>query len=106
MGLRLEHPTLLTHQQSIDSQGVHPGVIQLPPTGTPIVLLNDCQTTGGYPIIATVIQADLRHFSQLAPTKSCRFELVDFDVANAALQKQQQEIARFKIAKQQLENKK
>ena len=106
MGARLEHPTLLPHQKSIDSQGVHPGVIQLPPTGTPIVLLNDCQTTGGYPIIASVIQADLRHFSQLAPTKTCRFELVDFDVANTALKKQEQEITRFKIAKQQLENKK
>lgn len=106
MGVRLERSSLLTHQKSIDSQGVHPGVIQLPPTGTPIVLLNDCQTTGGYPIIATVIQADLRHFSQLAPTKLCRFELVDFDVANTALQKLEQEITRFKIAKQQLENKK
>lgn len=106
MGVRLEHSSLLTHQKSIDSQGVHPGVIQLPPTGIPIVLLNDCQTTGGYPIIASVIQADLRHFSQLAPTKTCRFELVDFEVANTALQKQQQEITRFKIAKQQLENKK
>ena len=106
MGVRLERSSLLTHQKSIDSQGVHPGVIQLPPTGTPIVLLNDCQTTGGYPIIATVIQADLRHFSQLAPTKLCRFELVDFDVANTALQKLEQEITRFKIVKQQLENKK
>ncbi|TMN86541.1 allophanate hydrolase [Pseudoalteromonas phenolica] len=106
MGVRLEHSSLLTHQESIDSQGVHPGVIQLPPTGTPIVLLNDCQTTGGYPIIASVIQADLRHFSQLAPTKTCRFELVEFDVANTALQKQEQKITRFKIAKQQLENKK
>ncbi|WP_404394783.1 biotin-dependent carboxyltransferase family protein [Pseudoalteromonas phenolica] len=106
MGVRLERSSLLTHQKSIDSQGVHPGVIQLPPTGTPIVLLNDCQTTGGYPIIATVIQADLRHFSQLAPTKLCRFELVDFDVANTALQNLEQEITRFKIAKQQLENKK
>lgn len=102
MGVRLEHPILLKHHKSIDSQGVQPGVIQLPPTGSPIVLLNDCQTTGGYPIIASVIQADLRHFSQLAPTKSCRFELVDFDVANTALQKQEQEITRLKIAKQQI----
>ncbi|WP_255230049.1 hypothetical protein [Pseudoalteromonas sp. HM-SA03] len=27
--------------------------------------MNDCQTTGGYPIIGTIIQADMRHLSQL-----------------------------------------
>ncbi|MEJ6473904.1 biotin-dependent carboxyltransferase family protein [Pseudoalteromonas piscicida] len=65
MGIRLSHHEALTHHQSIATQAVHPGVIQLPPNGEPIILLNDCQTTGGYPIIGVITQADMRHLSQL-----------------------------------------
>ncbi|MCF2827918.1 biotin-dependent carboxyltransferase family protein [Pseudoalteromonas sp. L23] len=65
MGIRLSGHSSLVHAHNIATQAVHPGVIQLPPSGEPIILLNDCQTTGGYPIIGTIIQADMRHLSQL-----------------------------------------
>ena len=35
------------------------GAVQVPPDGTPIVLLCDHATVGGYHVIATVITADL-----------------------------------------------
>jgi antagonist of KipI len=43
------------------------GGIQVPPSGDPILLMADRQTTGGYPQIATVIAADLPLAGQLAP---------------------------------------
>jgi len=61
MGQRLERNTdreLLTH-------GLLPGVVQVPHNGQPIVLLNDAQTTGGYPRIACVIEADMFNLAQI-----------------------------------------
>jgi allophanate hydrolase/urea carboxylase len=66
---------------------VMPGSIQLPPNGEPIVLLNDAQTTGGYPIIGTVIEADLRHFAQLKSGDFLHFEFVSLEQAHLAQQK-------------------
>jgi len=43
------------------------GALQIPPSGNPILLMADRQTTGGYPQIATVITADLPLAGQLAP---------------------------------------
>jgi antagonist of KipI len=43
------------------------GGLQIPPSGDPILLMADRQTTGGYPQIATVITADLPLAGQLAP---------------------------------------
>ena len=65
MGVRLEHKNDLGHSHSLPSLGVSPGSIQLPPSGEPIVLLNDGQTTGGYPLLGTVIEADLRQFAAI-----------------------------------------
>jgi allophanate hydrolase subunit 2 len=46
---------------------VAPGVVQLPPQGTPLVLGPDAQTTGGYPRMAAVIGPDRRKAAQLLP---------------------------------------
>jgi allophanate hydrolase subunit 2 len=35
------------------------GAIQLPPDGLPVVLGPDHPTMGGYPVVATVVRADL-----------------------------------------------
>ncbi|KZN30117.1 hypothetical protein N480_04000 [Pseudoalteromonas luteoviolacea S2607] len=98
MGIRIDSKLDLCHKQSIPSQAVMPGIVQLPPNGKPIILSNDCQTTGGYPIIAQVIEADLRHLSQLASNQHCSFELVTRQDAKKALIEQQQHLAQFKIA--------
>ena len=66
MGYRLAGPVLARERgEELASHGVLPGVIQVPPSGQPIVLLADAQTTGGYPKIAVVIRADLWKLGQL-----------------------------------------
>lgn len=61
------------------------GAIQVPPSGEPVVLMADRQTTGGYPQIATVISADLPSAGQLAPGDEVRFALCSRAEAVAAL---------------------
>lgn len=66
MGYRLQGPQLaFARPCSLPSLGVFPGVVQVPPDGTPILLMADAQTTGGYPIVAVVIGADLPLAAQL-----------------------------------------
>ncbi|AJC20701.1 biotin-dependent carboxyltransferase family protein [Pandoraea pulmonicola] len=68
MGYRLAGPEPLARKKNrmndLLSHGVLPGVIQVPPSGQPIILLADAQTTGGYPKIGTVISADLWRLGQ------------------------------------------
>ena len=80
MGMRLEGKALAHREPAladIVSDGVVPGVIQVPGNGQPIILLADCQTVGGYPKIATVISADLPRLAQVRPGQALRFAAVD-----------------------------
>lgn len=80
MGMRLEGKALAHREPAladIVSDGVAPGVIQVPGNGQPIILLADCQTVGGYPKIATVISADLPRLAQVRPGQAIRFATVD-----------------------------
>jgi biotin-dependent carboxylase-like uncharacterized protein len=63
------------------SSGVIPGTIQVPPSGQPIILMGDAQTTGGYPRIGVVIRADLWKLAQ-APLDG-RLRLLQVDMAQA-----------------------
>jgi biotin-dependent carboxylase-like uncharacterized protein len=85
MGYRLEGPLLRT-TESVDlpSLGVLPGAIQTPPDGGAILLMADAQTTGGYPIAAVVIGADLPLAAQLLPGDRLRFATVESEDAVAA----------------------
>ncbi len=67
---------------NIVSDGVVPGCIQIPGSGQPLVLLMDCQTTGGYPKIATMITADLARFAQTRPGGQVRFSPVSVEAAH------------------------
>ena len=64
------------------------GGLQVPPSGEPILLMADRQTTGGYPQIATVITADLPLAGQLAPGDWIEFALCTRSEALAALKEQ------------------
>lgn len=76
MGAKLAGPELSTGGRSLaDSVAVFPGVVQLPPSGHPIVVLADGQTTGGYPRIGYVPAADLSSFSQLPPKFNFQFDI-------------------------------
>jgi antagonist of KipI len=83
MGFRLTGPPLaLAHAQELTSSAVTFGTIQLPPGGSPIVLMADRQTTGGYPRIADVISVDLPLLAQLQPGDSVRFVTTTVDQAH------------------------
>lgn len=58
-----------------------PGSIQILPSGLPVILLNDAQSTGGYPQVATVIGADLWKIGQAVPGEKICFMETDYDTA-------------------------
>ncbi|MRS13941.1 5-oxoprolinase/urea amidolyase family protein [Enterobacteriaceae bacterium RIT691] len=66
MGYRLQgQPLVRTTDRELQSHGLLPGVVQVPHNGQPIVLMNDAQTTGGYPRIACIIDADMYQLAQI-----------------------------------------
>ena len=68
-------------QLSILSDIIIPGDIQMTGDGKSYVLLPECQTTGGYPRIGTVIPADLPKIAQTAAGSEIRFEFVTLEEA-------------------------
>jgi len=65
----------------IGSEGTLPGYIQVPQSGSPIVLGVDGPTTGGYPVIACVIEADLPVLAQCAIREQVQFRWVSLSDA-------------------------
>ena len=60
---------------SVLSEVIVPGDIQITGDGSPFVLLGECQTTGGYPRIGSVLPCDLPIVAQARPGAPlrCRF---------------------------------
>jgi biotin-dependent carboxylase-like uncharacterized protein len=73
VALRLSGPRLEPLVAGIESEGVVPGAIQLPPDGRPVVFLANHPVTGGYPVIAVVAFAALPQVAQSRPGASLRF---------------------------------
>lgn len=74
IGLRLGGPPLTRiRADELASEGMVHGAVQLPPSGTPVVFLADCPTTGGYPVIGVVHEDDLWQCGQLRPGEEIRF---------------------------------
>jgi KipI family sensor histidine kinase inhibitor len=86
MGYRLRGAEPLPRDaREMISDATCPGGLQVPPSGQPILLMADRQVTGGYPIIATVITADLPVVGQLAPGDWIEFDTCTRADALAAL---------------------
>lgn len=97
MGYRLDGPPLtLERPQELLSEAVIPGTIQVPPSGNPIVLMADCQTTGGYPKIGQIAAADLPVVAQLRPGQQVRFELISMEQAQEAWLVQERQLRQLK----------
>ena len=77
MGVRLDGAKI-ENKNGVDiiSDGIATGAVQIPASGTPIIMMADRQTTGGYAKIATVISADLQCMAQAAPGTKIRFVAV------------------------------
>ena len=84
-GVRMVGPKLVRARRGeLPTEGMAAGAIQVPPAGTPIVLLANHGATGGYPVIGVVARADLPVLGQLRPGQGVRFVPVDRDAALAA----------------------
>jgi antagonist of KipI len=93
MGYRLEGERLpAAMAPEMISGAAFTGGIQVPPSGEPILLMADRQTTGGYPQIATVITADLPQAGQLAPGDWVEFEVCTRSEAMTALAARQRSL--------------
>jgi allophanate hydrolase subunit 2 len=69
----------------VDSTPMITGALQLPPDGRPILLLPDHATTGGYPVVACVITADLPILGRIAPGDEVALVAMDSATATAEL---------------------
>jgi antagonist of KipI len=87
---RIPNPESRIPTGSMISDAAFTGGLQIPPSGEPILLMADRQTTGGYPQIATVITADLRLAGQLAPGDWIEFAWCTRLEAIAALKEQEE----------------
>ncbi|WP_420576736.1 biotin-dependent carboxyltransferase family protein [Ekhidna sp.] len=77
MGVRLTGAKLECDYQEIASSAVIPGNIQLPADGHPIILMNDCQITGGYPRIGKVVEEDMWKVAQVRAGGNVKLVLID-----------------------------
>ena len=81
--------------ESILSEGVVAGTVQIPGDGQPIILLGET-VSGGYRKIATVITADLHLLGQVLPGDRIRFQAVTMREARQALWRLEEMIGRFR----------
>jgi antagonist of KipI len=100
-GIRLAGPIIERRPdvgESIISEGVIAGTIQVPGDGQPIIILVET-VTGGYRKIATVITADLPLLGQIRPGDALSFEEISLDEAYETLRKAEQGLQEFKEAR-------
>jgi biotin-dependent carboxylase-like uncharacterized protein len=81
VGLRLTGPVLSRdgcHRDAeLPSEGLVRGAVQVPPGGAPVLFLADHPVTGGYPVVAVVLESDVDLAAQLRPGQRMRFARVD-----------------------------
>ena len=74
VGMRLDGAALeRSRDDELPSEGMVPGALQVPPSGRPTLFLADHPVTGGYPVIAVVVRADLGLAAQARPGQHIRF---------------------------------
>lgn len=96
-GVRLEGPKIERRsdaEESIISEGLIPGAIQVPGDGKPIILLTEL-VTGGYTKIAAVISTDLLRVAQLKPGDRVQFEEVSIEEAHHLFREQEGRLKEF-----------
>ena len=99
MGYRLKGAEEITHLAKgadIISDSLIKGAVQVPGSGQPIVMLADCQTTGGYTKLCSVITVDLVLIAQCKPGDKLKFKVVSDDEAIEALRFYEAKIAQAK----------
>ncbi|WP_409343275.1 5-oxoprolinase subunit PxpB [Paenibacillus sp. MBLB4367] len=93
MGCRLDGPRLaLGEPFELLSEAVTFGTVQVPPSGRPIVLMADRQTTGGYPRIAQIAAVDLPVLAQVRPGEAISFQEISLEEAEELLLRQESQL--------------
>lgn len=78
VGMRLGgHALRPARDQELPSEGAWRGAVQVPPSGEPVLFLADHPVTGGYPVVAVVVDADVDRAAQLRPGDPVRFRWVE-----------------------------
>jgi biotin-dependent carboxylase-like uncharacterized protein len=95
-GVRLGGATL-PYPGEVVSEGMPLGALQITPSGEPIVLLADGPVTGGYPVLANLISADLHLMGQLRPRQKISFTPVSMEVAGNILAYQENLIGQLVV---------
>lgn len=85
MGYRLHGTPLRAGSQTMLSEGICHGALQIPGDGQPIVLLADRQTIGGYPKLGSVLSLDCARLAQCAPGSAVHFTAIDMQTAHQIL---------------------
>lgn len=78
-------PILPSTDLEVFSHGLVPGVIQIPPSGQPMIQMVDCNSSGGYPHLGTVIEADYWRLAQARLSGAIRFVKTTHPEAVSAL---------------------
>jgi allophanate hydrolase subunit 2 len=77
VGVRLTGPVLRRaaafREAELPSEGLVRGAVQVPPSGLPVIFLADHPVTGGYPVVAVVLDADVDRVAQVRPGQRLRF---------------------------------
>jgi biotin-dependent carboxylase-like uncharacterized protein len=77
IGVRLDGPALpRSRTEELPSEPTLPGAVQVPADGRPILFGPDAPVTGGYPVLAVVLDADLDAAAQLRPGDELRLRRV------------------------------
>jgi biotin-dependent carboxylase-like uncharacterized protein len=85
VGVRLSGPQLPRRiGDELSSEGLVRGALQVPPGGRPTLFLADHPVTGGYPVVAVVLDADIDLAAQVTPGQRLRFRDVGPERRKAA----------------------
>jgi allophanate hydrolase subunit 2 len=87
-------------EESIISEGLISGAIQVPGDGKPMIILTEL-VTGGYTKIATIISTDLPKVAQLKPGDRVRFKPISIEESHSLLKEQEDRLKEFKEILQQ-----
>lgn len=74
VGMRLSGATFEgAGTDQLPSEGIWRGAVQVPPSGEPVLFLADHPVTGGYPVVAVVIDEDVDRAAQVQPGQWLEF---------------------------------
>ncbi len=100
MGYRLSGKSLtqINGNSDIVSSAIGFGTIQVPGDGSPIIMMADRQTIGGYTRIGQIISTDHSKLAQLKPGDTIRFQEVSLKEAHRLLREHEEYLSNYRIS--------